>query len=208
MENRLDFDLDLFHLQGSFTHQELSTCQVWSLWGKAFLSYQLYKVWGLTWPLTLIFDPLTWIWKGIIFSSLTMYLPSLKRSWDQLHKVWETNLTLIFDLLTWISIGIIYSSRTIYLQSLKLLGQSVLKLSVAQGVGIPTNKLTYLSTDICKTKCHSFEEGGMITQSQSFIQSNFYTLGVGDCELFLSSRKLEIHYQKCYEFWWISDKKI
>ena len=42
-------------------------------------------------------------------------------------------LTLTFDLLTWISIGIMYSSRTIYLPSLKLLGQSVLKLSVAQG---------------------------------------------------------------------------
>ena len=42
-------------------------------------------------------------------------------------------LTLTFDLLTWLSIGIIYSSRTIYLPSLKLLGQSVVKLSVAQG---------------------------------------------------------------------------
>ena len=44
-------------------------------------------------------------------------------------------LTLMFDLLTWISIGIIYSPRTIYLLSLKLLGQSVVELSVAQGVG-------------------------------------------------------------------------
>ena len=42
---------------------------------------------------------------------------------------------LTFDLLTWISIGIIYSSRSIYLLSLKLLGQSVLELSVAQGLG-------------------------------------------------------------------------
>ena len=41
---------------------------------------------------------------------------------------------LTFDLLTWLSIGIIYSSRTIYLPSLKLLGQSVVKLSVAQGL--------------------------------------------------------------------------
>ena len=44
-------------------------------------------------------------------------------------------LTLTFDLLTWISIGIVYSSKTIYLPSLKLLGQSVLELSVAQGIG-------------------------------------------------------------------------
>ena len=43
-------------------------------------------------------------------------------------------LTLTFDLLTWLSIGIIYSSRTIYLPSLKLLGQSVVELSVAQGL--------------------------------------------------------------------------
>ena len=46
---------------------------------------------------------------------------------------WPLNLTL--HLLTWISIGIIYSSRTIYIPKLKLLGQSVLELSVAQGVG-------------------------------------------------------------------------
>ena len=43
-------------------------------------------------------------------------------------------LTLTFDLLTWLSIGIIYSSRTIYLPSLKHLGQSVVELSVAQGL--------------------------------------------------------------------------
>ena len=43
---------------------------------------------------------------------------------------WPLTLTL----LTWLSIGIIYSSRTIYLLSLKLLGQSVVVLSVAQGL--------------------------------------------------------------------------
>ena len=31
---------------GSSTHQELSTYQVWSFWGRAFLSYQLHKVKG------------------------------------------------------------------------------------------------------------------------------------------------------------------
>ena len=30
---------------GSSTHQGLSTYQVWSLWGKAFLRYSLHKVW-------------------------------------------------------------------------------------------------------------------------------------------------------------------
>ena len=43
-------------------------------------------------------------------------------------------LTLTFDLLTWLSIRIIYSSRTIYLPSLQLVGQSVVELSVAQGL--------------------------------------------------------------------------
>ena len=43
-------------------------------------------------------------------------------------------LTLTFDLLTWLSIGIIYASRTIYLPSLKILGQSVVELSVAEGL--------------------------------------------------------------------------
>ena len=44
-------------------------------------------------------------------------------------------ISLTIDLLTWISIEIIFSSRTIYLLSLKLLGQSILELSVAEGVG-------------------------------------------------------------------------
>ena len=51
-------------------------------------------------------------------------------------------LTMTFDLLTWISIGIIYLSWTIFLPSLKLLGQSVLGLSVAQGLGDWTWPLT------------------------------------------------------------------
>ena len=138
----------------------------------------------LTWPLTLTFDLLTWLSIGIIFSSRTIYLPSLKlqsvvelsvaqglRDW---HDLWPTDLTinrdhllikdylptkfeasgtkrcwvirctrfgrltwpltLTFGLLTWLSIGVIYSSRTIYLPRLKLLGQSVVELSVAQGL--------------------------------------------------------------------------
>ena len=61
--------------EGSSTHQGLSTYQVWSFWGKAFLSYQLHKMKRL---LTLTFDLLTWISIGIIYSSRTIYLPSLK----------------------------------------------------------------------------------------------------------------------------------
>ena len=132
------------------------------------------------------FDLLTWMSIGIIYSSRTIYLPSLKlqgqsvpelsvaqglRDWhdllpsdltinrdhvlikDYLPTKFEASqakhcwvirctrferltwpLTLTFDLLTWLSIGIIYSSRTIYLSSLKLVGQSVVELSVAQGL--------------------------------------------------------------------------
>ena len=142
----------------------------------------------LTWPLTL--DLVTWLPIGIIYSSRTIYLPSLKLLGQSVvelsvNKVWETDMTfdldlwptdltinrdhllikdylatefeaswakrcwvigctrferltwhmtLTFDLLTWLSIGIIYSSMTIYLPSLKLLGQSVVELSVAQGL--------------------------------------------------------------------------
>ena len=76
---------------------------------------------------------------GVIYSSRTFYF--VWSFWGKafftyrLHKVLETDLTFDLDLMTWKSIGIIYSSRTIYLPSLKLLGQSVLELSVAQGVG-------------------------------------------------------------------------
>ena len=142
----------------------------------------------LTWPLTLTFDLLTWLLIGIIYSSRTIYLPSLKllgqsvveisvaqglEDWHDLwpwtltywpdyqkgssthqglstyqvwsfrgkafqsyplHKVRETDMTFDLGPTDWQSIGIIYSSRTIYLPSLKLLGQSVVELSVAQGL--------------------------------------------------------------------------
>ena len=93
----------------------------------------------------LTFDLLTWLSIGIIYSSGTIYLPSLKlleqsvvelsvaqglRDW---HDLWPS---LTFDLLTWLSKGIIYSPRTIYLPSLKLVGQSVVELSVAQGLSL------------------------------------------------------------------------
>ena len=84
--------------------------------------------------------------------------------------MWRVELTfdLPFDLLTWISIGIIYSSRTIYLPRLKLLGQSVLELSVAQGVGewhdlwlwptdLNINRDHLLIKDYLPTKFEAFE---------------------------------------------------
>ena len=37
-----------------------------------------------TWPLTLTFDLLTWISKGIIYSSRNIYLPSLKLLWQSI----------------------------------------------------------------------------------------------------------------------------
>ena len=91
----------------------------------------------LTWPLTL--KLVTWLSIEIIKD----YLPTkfeasgAKRCWvircTRFGRLtWP--LTLTFDLLTRLSVGIIYSSRTIYLPSLKLLGQSVVELSVAQGL--------------------------------------------------------------------------
>ena len=96
---------------------------------------------GLTFDLD--FDLLTWILRGghLLIKD---FLPTkfgasgTKHSWlIGCKRCWRLTwpLTFTFDLLTWKSIGIIYSSSTIYLPSLKLLGQSVLKLSVAQGVG-------------------------------------------------------------------------
>ena len=48
-----------------------------------------------TWPLTLTFDPLTWLSIQIIYLSRTIYLPSVLSFWGkallsyQLHKVWR-----------------------------------------------------------------------------------------------------------------------
>ena len=93
----------------------------------------------LTWPLTLTFD-LTINRDHLLIKD---YLPTkfvasgAKRCWVIRCTRFERltwPLTLTFDLLTWLSIGIIYSPRTIYLPSLKLLWQSVVELSVAQGL--------------------------------------------------------------------------
>ena len=127
---------------GSSTHQGLYTYQVWSFWGKVLLSYPLHKIWktDMTFDLDLWPTDLTINRDHLLVKD---YLPTkfeasgAKRSWvircTRFGRLtWP--LTLTFDLLTWLSIGIIYSSRTIYLPSLKLLGQSVVELSVAQGL--------------------------------------------------------------------------
>ena len=91
---------------------------------------------GLTWPLTLAFDLLSWILRDHLLTK--DYLPT-KFEVSHAKHCWVICCTrcgrLTWPLtLTWISLGIIYSPRTIYLLSLKLLWQSVVELSVAQGV--------------------------------------------------------------------------
>ena len=70
------------------------------------------------------------------------YLPTkFEASWAKCS--WVISCTMCgrltwlmtFDLLTWKSTGIIYLSWTIYIQSSKLVGQSIVELSVAQGIG-------------------------------------------------------------------------
>ena len=123
---------------GSSTYQWLSTYQVWSFWGKAFLSYQLYKVWAINMTLTLTFDLLTWISIGIIYFSWTINLPCLKLVGQSIvESSVAQGIGDQHDL--WLWPLIIYSSRTIYLPRLKLLGQSVLELSVEQELSEDNN---------------------------------------------------------------------
>ena len=71
------------------------------------------------------FDLLTWISIGVIYSSRTIYLLSLKLLGQSILELsvaqgevdWYDLWILTFELLTWISIGVIYSSRAIYLPS-------------------------------------------------------------------------------------------
>ena len=79
-----------------------------SSWRKAFISYQLHKVWKTN----ITFDLVTWILIGIINSSKD-YVPT--KFWSsrgkaclsyQLNKVWKTNITFDLDLLAWTSIEI------------------------------------------------------------------------------------------------------
>ena len=105
-----------------------------------------------TWPLTFTFDLLTWISIGIIYSSRTIYLPSLnilEQSILELsvaqgevdwHDLWPTDLNINRDHLlikdyqpTKFEACRAKHSWVIYLPSLSLLGHSVLQWSIAQG---------------------------------------------------------------------------
>ena len=116
----------------------------------------------LTWPLTLTFDLLTWLSKGIIYSSRTIYLPRLKLLGQSVVELWvaqglrdwHDSLTLTFDLLTWLSIGITYSIKD-YLPT-KFEGSGAKRSGVISCTGlratdiptdIPTDRPTYRHTD-------------------------------------------------------------
>ena len=126
--------------KGSSTHQGLSTCQGWSFWGKALLSYQLHNIWETDmtfdldlWPTALTINRDHLLTKDYL--PTTFEASGAKRCWViRCTKFWRLTwpLTLTFDLLTWLPIGINYPPRTIYLPRLKLLGQSAVELSIAQ----------------------------------------------------------------------------
>ena len=115
----LTFDL-LTWLSIGIIYSSRTTYQVWSLWGKALLSYPLHKVWETD----MTFDLDLWPTDPTINRDHLLikdYLPTkfeacgAKRSgvisctrFERL--TWP--LTLTFDLLTWLSIGIIYLPRT------------------------------------------------------------------------------------------------
>ena len=110
-----------------FSHQGLSTYQIWSFWAKRSWVISCTRWSKLAWPLTL--DLFTWISIGIIYSPRTIYLPNVKLLGQSVLELsveqGEVNWHDLWPL-TWKSIGIIYSPRTIYLPSLKLMGLSVI----------------------------------------------------------------------------------
>ena len=91
------------------THAGLSTYQVWSFWGKAFLSYQLHKVWGDwhdLWPTDLNIKRDHLLIKDYVPTKFEA--SGAKSSWAiSCTRCWKPAwlLTLTFDLLTWIPIG-------------------------------------------------------------------------------------------------------
>ena len=130
-------------------HQGLSTYQVWSFWGKAFLKYQLHKVCAINkvWETDKTFDLVTY-WPEYQQRSLLIkdYLVSTyqdssfwgKTFWNHpLHKVRMTDRT--FDLDLWPTNLTIYNDHLLIKDYLPIKfeasGQSVLELSVAQGMG-------------------------------------------------------------------------
>ena len=83
-----------------------------------------------------------WVRQQFLHASNFVFLEGFWRTCIMLKStklLWHMRIglifTLTFDLLIVLWIGIICSSGTIYLPSLKILEQSILELSVAQGVG-------------------------------------------------------------------------
>ena len=116
----------------------------------------------LRWPLTLTFDLLTWLSIGIIYSSKTINLPSLKL-WGKallsypLHKVWETDMT--FDLELWptdLTINRDHLLTKDYLPT-KFEASGAKRSGV---ISCTRLRATDIPTDMCNAICPSFFEGG------------------------------------------------
>ena len=120
----------------------------------------------LTWPLTVTLDLLTWLSIGSIYSSRTIYLPSLKLLGQSvvnypLHKVWETDMT--FDLDLWPTDLTINRDHVLIKDYLPNKFEAsgakrswVISCTRLRATDIPTD----IPTDMCNAICPSFFEGG------------------------------------------------
>ena len=111
----MTFDLDLWPIDLTINRDHLLIKDYLPTKFEACGAKRCWVIWctrfgSLTWPLTLTFDLLSWLSIGIIYSSRTIYLPSLKLLG---HSVVELSVAqslrgltwpLTFDLLTWLSI--------------------------------------------------------------------------------------------------------
>ena len=119
----------------------------------------------LAWPLTLTFDLLTWISIGIIYSSRTIYLPSLKILGQRVldlsiaqgevdwHDLWPTDLNINWDYLVNLLIKDYLPTK---FEAPGAKRSWVISCTRLRETNIPTDR----QTDMSKAICPSFFEGG------------------------------------------------
>ena len=146
-----------------------------------FLSYPSHKVLETD----MNFDLLTWIPIGIIYSSRTIYLPSLKLlgkafSSYQLHKVWETDVN--FDLWpTDLNINRDHLLMKYYpLTKFEASGISILELSVAQGE-VDWHDLDLWPADLDIIRCHLLIRDYLPTKFEASVAKRSWVISCIRC---------------------------
>ena len=169
----MNFDLDLWPSdlninRGHLLIKDYLPTKFEASWAKRSWVNSCTRWSRLAWPLTLTFDLLTWISIGVIYSSRTIYLPSLKLleqsvlelsvaqgevDWHDLWP-WPTDLNINRGYL------LIKDYLPTKFEASWAKHSWVISCTRLRDTDIPTDRPKDIPTDMCKAICPSFFKGG------------------------------------------------